>query len=394
MQQPAYLSTLTPLRGIAALLVVIFHASLFIGPLIPADTSGLIGTGWLWVDFFFVLSGFVLTHVYGHSFRERITWSSYRGYLLARFARVYPLHLATLLVAVALTLWLRSLAGELMPIVQVMFDLKAVPASLLLVQSLHLFATPPLNTPSWSLSTEWWVYMLFPLLVRPLFRLSARGKGVALAGIAVLYLTLIFYVAPRFGNLIFAGMGMHRGATLDLTADWGYFRCLAGFGLGMVLYRFYPEGRGLPLLRQDRTFLGCAAAVLLTMHFQLPELVCIGLFPFLILTSACNQGKVKEVLMLRPLQRLGDYSFSVYMVHMPLVYLYWGKVLHENPNAFARLPEHLNPDYLHNWCWSLLLLAATVMVSALTYHLVEVPARQYLTRHRVVKADVPAPVAA
>jgi peptidoglycan/LPS O-acetylase OafA/YrhL len=162
----------------------------------------------------------------------------------------------------------------------------------------------------------------------------------------------------------------------------------------MVLYRFYPEGQGPKLLRQDRAFLGFAAAILLAMHCQWPELVSVALFPFLILAAACNQGKVKEVLTLRPLQRLGDYSFSVYMVHMPLVYLYWGKVLHENPDAFARLPEHLDPDYLHNWCWSLLLLAATVAVSALTYHWVEVPARRYLTRRRVAKAGMPAPVAA
>ncbi len=65
-----YLTTLTPLRGIAALLVVIFHCNLMLNPFIPAGYTHLIESGWLWVDFFFILSGFIISYVYGRYFRE------------------------------------------------------------------------------------------------------------------------------------------------------------------------------------------------------------------------------------------------------------------------------------------------------------------------------------
>ncbi len=379
MQQPAYLAALTPLRGIAALLVVVFHAGIFIGPIVDPTTTRLISSGWLWVDFFFVLSGFILTHVYGGFFRENVTWQAYKKYMLSRFARVYPLHLATLAVAVALIVLMRVLAGNLMPIMHTMFDLGSIPASLLLVQALHLYDTPPLNTPSWSLSTEWWVYVIFPLLVRPLFRLNGLGKLAALLGIAGLYLILVYYVAPRYGNLIFAEMGMPRGATLDMTADWGYFRCLAGFGLGMVLYRFYVGQWGYRLLSSGWAFATCLGAILLGMHAGMHELSIVALFPFLILSAAYNTGGIRKAMTVRPLQRLGDWSFSIYMVHMPLVYVRWSLQLAENPNAFAQFPGG-PPDYAANWIWTIGLVMATLGAAALSYRYVEVPARQYLGR--------------
>ena len=54
-------------------------------------------SGWLWVHFFFVLSGFIIFYVYGESFKESITTASYWKYIKARFARVYPLHFFTLI---------------------------------------------------------------------------------------------------------------------------------------------------------------------------------------------------------------------------------------------------------------------------------------------------------
>ena len=66
-----YITTLTPLRGIAALLVVVFHSNLMLMPFSSQDVDFL--SGWLWVDFFFVLSGFIIFYVYGESFKHSIT---------------------------------------------------------------------------------------------------------------------------------------------------------------------------------------------------------------------------------------------------------------------------------------------------------------------------------
>src|SRR5882757_7286140 len=86
----------TALRGIAALLVVIFHYRGIAEPAFNVDAiTSFFAKGYLWVDCFFMLSGFILCHRYGTSPGETLANSTL--FLKARFARIYPLHLATLL---------------------------------------------------------------------------------------------------------------------------------------------------------------------------------------------------------------------------------------------------------------------------------------------------------
>ncbi len=101
-----YLSNLTPLRGIAALLTVIFHVDLMFGMggdmLLKFEDSMLINRLYLMVDFFFVLSGFIMLHVYGPGFSDAVTISAFKRFTVARFARVYPLHFVMLAYCVVL----------------------------------------------------------------------------------------------------------------------------------------------------------------------------------------------------------------------------------------------------------------------------------------------------
>ena len=100
-----YLSNLTPLRGIAALLTVIFHVDLFLGGgnvLLKSKDSFLINRMYLMVDFFFVLSGFIMCHVYGKRFMASVSKNEFKHFTIARFARVYPLHLFTLFYCILL----------------------------------------------------------------------------------------------------------------------------------------------------------------------------------------------------------------------------------------------------------------------------------------------------
>ena len=187
VKKPAYLTTLTPLRGIAALLVVIFHCNLMLMPFVPPGYTKLVSNGWLWVDFFFILSGFIMCYVYGKYFSRRVTWAHYKKYIGARFARVYPLHFFTTIWALICVMVIINKASSLDPFFTVIFNPKAAPACLLLIQSLHIYLTPPLNTPSWSLSTEWWMYTIFPFVVPVFARLKKRGK------LITLFLLIIFY---------------------------------------------------------------------------------------------------------------------------------------------------------------------------------------------------------
>ena len=135
ISQRTEISALTSLRGVAALTVLIFHV-------IPGFR------GYLAVDLFFLLSGFVLTHVY-HEIE--LTWQSYFSFSKARLARIYPVHLMMLVV--------------LLPMLDTRPDFSSggLLSSLLFMQSpWHSICW---NYASWSISAEWHSYLLFPILI-------------------------------------------------------------------------------------------------------------------------------------------------------------------------------------------------------------------------------------
>ncbi|GAB2522501.1 acyltransferase family protein [Spirosoma aerophilum] len=398
-QQTAYLTTLTPLRGIAALLVVIFHSGLQLAPLASPTITHLLENGWIWVDFFFVLSGFVLSHVYGDAFHSAVNWDQYKRYISARFARVYPLHFVTLCIVAVLVLIIHAKADGMTDFSKTIFGLHTIPASLLLLQSMHLYETPPLNTPSWSLSTEWWVYVIFPFLAGPFFNLKGLGKGIALVGIAALFFGLMYYIVPHYGNRSFVKPGELGPPTLNVTADLGYFRCLAGFLLGMLAYEAYRSRWAFGLLHNGWVFLAAFGGAVFALHVNAHQLLVITLFPLIILTAAYNNDFVKQVLETKPLQRLGDWSFSIYMVHVPLIFAFLTLKLSEYPKmlssweAFFGTQHAYAPTFADAWLLCFGLLLTTVLVASLTYRFVEVPARNYLnTRFQNSKSRESIPV--
>lgn len=369
-----YLTTLTPLRGIAALLVLIFHSNLMAIPFLPPGYTNLVSGGWIWVDFFFILSGFILFYVYGKDFHAGVGRSAYWKYMGARFARVYPLHFVTLIWCSLATIVIISLASGLDPFVASVFDLESIPASLVMLQSMHLFDMTPLNTPSWSLSTEWWMYMLFPFIVPVFQRLSSLGKVLVFILVATLYAIIRYVISP---NVIpFEG----AQPTINLTYDFGFLRCLAGFSLGMLLYVLYESKLGFQVLKRDVTFIIISLLILVGLHFGVDELIILSLFPFLILCASFNIGEVKKFLDRRPLQRLGDWSFSIYMVHIPIVFILYIIQVKKNPAHFADFMKMIQapPDYTMGVIFCVLLVITTLIIASLTYRYVEVPARQYL----------------
>ena len=383
MMKPAYLSTLTPLRGVAAVLVLLFHSHIFIYPLVDPSVTLLLQKGWLWVDFFFVLSGFILFHVYGPVFRDGVKGVAYRHYLRARFARVYPLHFFTLLWAFA--------AGTLVlagPIAEpfwnrffhFIFGWDTVPASLLLLQAMHLFPTAPLNTVSWSLSTEWWMYMLFPLLVPWLAASGRVRRWVWLLGVAGGYAAVKYWLVPRFGMHLW----QRQPASINTINDFAFVRCAAGFVLGMLSCRWYQVGVASAWLRRDGVFVGIVGALLLSLHFDGNELITVALFPFLILATVYNASGVNRLLGAGPAQRLGDWSFSIYMVHIPLFFSYRGMAgILGWPLPQGAFTQH--PDYGTGWLCCTVFLGVTLVVASITYRLVEVPARNYLNGIRPLR---------
>lgn len=152
------LRALTGMRGIAAWLVVLYHIRLSVAGL-PHSVVAVLAKGYLAVDFFFLLSGFVIWLSWGERLR-RGGIGAVPGFLWRRLARIWPLHLFMLGCAVALALLLLAL-GKHDAVHQPFADL---PLHILLLQNWGFTDHLAWNDPSWSISTEWAAYLLFPLL--------------------------------------------------------------------------------------------------------------------------------------------------------------------------------------------------------------------------------------
>jgi peptidoglycan/LPS O-acetylase OafA/YrhL len=317
--------------------------------------------------------------VYGSNFRGAVSGSNYKRYISARFARIYPLHLFTLVWAALCAWYIRSTAiGDVDPMITEVLNLKAIPASLVMMQGMHLYYTPPLNTPSWSLSTEWWMYMIFPFIMPFFSRIKMRGKVLILLMIAAYYIALKYWIGP------IAFSKSPGEPTINLVSDFGFLRCMAGFMLGMLLYEFYATRFGYAILKNSWAFVLFFAGTFIAMHAGIPDLLIIAFFPFIILTAAYNTTTIKKVLEWRALQRLGDWSFSIYMVHVPLVYLFYVYNSRLHPDMLSPAAREATtaapPNYAAGAVLCIILVIATVLVAAFTYRFVEVPSRNYLNK--------------
>ncbi len=350
VQTPADLRPLTALRFAAALWVAVYT---FWPNLAGAPQTAVVAKGYLGVELFFVLSGFILSHVYLQAAGEKRF--SYRGFLWARIARVYPLHLATLigvggLAAAAL------IAG--MSVDANVLSWSSLPANLLMLHAWGLAPVAGWNHPSWSISAEWFAYLCFPLFAFVFWRL--RDKPVAAVVGTAAFLTVLYFVFEQT-----AGFPL-----TEATIRWGALRIVPCFALGCALYLVYRKAGAQ--LSAPAAGAGAAIAFVLMMGSAALGLwdgitvLCAGA---LILALAALPNARAGWLASRPAVYLGEISYSVYMVCVPWNLLAVGLA--------AKLTEA--PDkQLQIFVW-LAILALLPVVAAVSYHLVERPARQALS---------------
>lgn len=369
-----YLYGLDALRGIAALLVVLFHFDRWALPnltLWPFDA--LIGNGYIWVDFFFILSGFVMTHVYRSSFLGgRLGTGGYREFLAARLARIYPLHFATLMILVGLELVklavvMSGRAVENQPFTDRQ-SLEALATNLLLMHGWNLHDDVTWNPPSWSISAEWAVYLISPLVILALDKCGrAAGLLLAAACVACLYV-----------------MSLGRPLELDITYDLGVVRCLLGFMIGVVLHGLYRNG--LPRRAYGDTALVLAtAAGLLPMALDWPDALAIPGLAAIVLIAAGNTGAGASVLRSAPLAALGRLSYSVYLSHVVIM-----AVLLDGWKFLYRQPFGVGFTQRQSLTALVLMVCLTLACSWVLYRLVEVPGRRLMRGWLMRRGHVPA----
>jgi peptidoglycan/LPS O-acetylase OafA/YrhL len=342
---PPDLRALTTLRFLAALWVVLYTAwpHLDVSWVPVAVTKGYLG-----VETFFILSGFILSHVYLEAAGEKRF--RYGGFLWARLARVYPLHLVTLFgmigLGVAATFAGLSIDGSLT-------NWRDLPAHLTLTHAWGLAGSSAFNHPSWSISAEWAAYLGFPAFAFVAWRFRDRPL-------------LAVGLAAAFALGLYAAFQPLAGYSLtEATFRWGALRIVPCFALGCALYLVHRRG-GVPYA--GRVSLLSGAAVLISASLGLWDAVTVLAAGGLILGLGSLDNARAGVFGSKVGVYLGEISYSIYMVCAPVLLL--------TTNVAARLTGADDKQF-HIIVW-LALVSAIPVAAMATYHLVERPARKAL----------------
>ena len=378
MNSNKYLSNLTPLRGIAALLTVLFHVNLvlssFGGHLLDGKISSILSRMYLMVDFFFVLSGFILCYVYAKYFEGPVKGQDFKIFTIARFARVYPLHLFSLLLTTLFLFLLHQWGAKVPPVIDAGNSVYSFITNLFLLHSMNLHQWFTFTHASWSISTEWWMYMLFPFLVSPFMKLSKPGRFVIFALCIVGYLVIGYVLVPLVTIPDTLSFLRVHPFSLNVAYQFGFFRCMFGFVIGMMVYFGYKEDWGKQLFSSGYTFLSLISGLVLCLHFAVPDVFTVLFFPCILLSAAYGNQNLNTILASKPLQRLGDWSFSIYLIHQP--FLYQGAALLGNPEKTGIAVPKMG--MLISWLTCLIFVVFILFISYLTYRFIEVPARNFI----------------
>lgn len=347
---PADIRPLTSLRIIAAVWVLLYHFRDHLG--LDLDRFGLIAKGYLGVDLFFVLSGFILSHVYLARWEAKAF--NYGSFLWARLSRIYPVHLVTLAATIAIWLAAMKTGAAFDPVA---FDPAVLPQHLLMIHAWGTTPTVQWNFPSWSISAEWFAYLAFPLAASAV--LAFRTRPWLAVAAALLVFGLVFWLGGAIGR-----------EWSELTR-LGALRIVPAFLLGAALYRL-----GVTLaLPVAAAWVGLAVSLLwvaVCASLGVSDVFIWPAFGLLILSLAeISKRQPRGLLGAAGLVYLGEVSYSVYMTHLPVDIVWFQLAGRVAPN----------PQGLTAWAIWGGVFVAILIASILTYHLVERPARNWMRRH-------------
>jgi peptidoglycan/LPS O-acetylase OafA/YrhL len=352
------------LRGVAAVMVVIFH-------LFETFTGGnhlkqIINHGYLAVDFFFVLSGFVI----GYAYDDRWGKMTLGSFFKRRLIRLHPMIIMGMIIGAAgfyfsaSPLVFPNISGVpvwLMLIIMLIgFTLIPVPTSMDIRGWTEMY---PLNGPAWSLFFEYIANILYALFIRK-FSKTALSILVFLAGCALIHLAV---TSPN-GDVI--GGWSLESAQLRI----GLTRLMYPFFSGLLLSRICKPGR------IKNAFLWCSVMVIVV--FSIPRiggsehlwlnglydsLSIIFIFPFIVFVGA--SGEITGKFASKVSKFLGDISYPIYIIHYPLIYIFTAWVY-----------DNKVPSINAAWPAALLLLFSAIAIAYGSLKLYDIPVRKWLAK--------------
>lgn len=363
--KPHY-NILDGLRGIAAITVVCFH---LFEAFATSHLDQIINHGYLAVDFFFILSGFVVGYAYDDRWQKMKT----KDFIKRRIIRLQPM-VAMGAVIGGLTFYLQ--ACDVWNVeVSVIALLAATVLNALLIPSTPglevrgLGEMYPLNGPTWSLFFEYIGNILYALIIRRLPTIALTALVIA-AGCGL----ASFAIFGPYGDLC---AGFQLTGT-EFTG--GFLRLIFSFSAGLLLSRVFKP------IKIKGAFWLCSLSIVallavpriggaehLWMNGIYDSLCCIAFFPLIVFLGA--SGKTTDKYTVRICKFLGDISYPLYMVHYPFIYIYYAWVKNNNLTFGESLPG------------AVALVVGSIVLAYACMKLYDEPVRKYLTKIFLRKKD-------
>ncbi|RYY04252.1 MAG: acyltransferase [Gammaproteobacteria bacterium] len=354
------------LRGVAAVMVVIFHvfethaASRF---------EQIINHGYLAVDFFFVLSGFVI----GYAYDDRWGKMSLKDFFKRRLIRLHPMIIMGMAIGAVLFYFQGSEGFPLInntPWWQMLIVMVVGMTLIPLTPSMDIRGWSemhPLNGPAWSLFFEYVANILYALFIRRFTNL-ALGVLVFIAGCATIHLAVTGTNGDVIGGWSFNTEQLHIG----------FVRLMYPFFAGLLLSRLIKPAT------INHGFIWCS--LLLITVLSIPRLgnettlwmngiydsaVIIVIFPIIVFIGA--SGKISGGIPQKICTFLGEISYPIYIIHYPLVYTYMAWV------------QNTKPTFAHAFPFAILTIAAALSLAYISLKIYDIPVRRWLTNRFAVQ---------
>lgn len=355
-------------RGIAAILVALYHLDFYN----HLHDLPFLRNSYLFVDFFFVLSGFVISHAYQNKLSS---FQRAKEFIIFRIARLWPLHIFILFLFIILELvklLILQNTGEWNAYTGPFtneYSLHSIASNIFLLQSINLYDGLTWNYPSWSISVEFYTYLVFMLftLITHHYKSLIKPLNTLLISASILILFL------SVDNLD------------DATYNNGIFRCILGFFLGGLCYKLFMS-------HSEKTPPYPSLLEIITLIFIILFIQLFGgtkyslLSPFIFATAvfifAFEGGVVSKLLRINVIQKIGTWSYSIYMLHALILLLIdrFFSIIEKTTNKALTIEHTVNDStkelyYLQNpYVMDLLTLAyllSLIVAASLSYRYIE-----------------------
>lgn len=350
-----FLDPITSFRGMLALMIVAFHYNLNLSThkFNFSYLTPIVNNGYYAVDGFFTLSGFVISYVYMDKF-SKISFIKVLKFLILRLARIYPVHILVLFSYVLLLhVFNLKLPGN--------YSFIDFLYNILLINSWGVCKDFNWNGPSWSVSSEWFLYLTFPLLAFVFHRLKSFKTNILLI---LLILFNEFYIKQN--NL----------STANFFLDRGVIRAFFQFLYGILIFRVYAK-----YPKKLAIYDYCSVIIFLFVLFVFffspyksgsernntfeDGVIVFNMMLIIFFLSKCN-GFILKLFNLKILQTLGLISYSLYMIHLPL----------------SQIMEKLisNTSFQSSQIIMLLYFSLLISISYMIYKFIELPIRNLVKK--------------